>query len=268
MPCVDVRRLSFAYPSGQRVLQDISFSIHPCETLFIVGPNGAGKSTLLLHLNGVLPEIFAVDGPDVGVWVDGIKVRPDRLGDIRQRVGLIFQDPDDQLFCPTLLEDVMFGPLHLGLTRDAARSRAIDALKAVRLSGMEDRSPHQLSVGQQKRACLAGVLACGPKLLVMDEPTSHLDPRGRREWMELVISLAGPKIIATHDLELALEMATRVMVLDEGQIHADGLPRAILGDAALMERHGLEVPRSLRGEPLRDPSHSSAYPPSPRHRRQ
>jgi energy-coupling factor transporter ATP-binding protein EcfA2 len=248
MPCVDVRRLSFAYGLDRPVLHDISFSIHPCETLFIVGPNGAGKSTLLLHLNGILPEPLGIDDPLAGVWIDGMKVRPENLTSIRQRVGLVFQDPDDQLFCPTVMEDVLFGPLHLGLPPDAAKRRAEDALRSVGLTGLEDRSPHQLSVGQQKRAALAGVLACGPKLLVMDEPTSHLDPRGRREWMELVISLAGPKIIATHDLELAVDMATRVIVLDAGRLCADGSPRQILADAPLMDRHGLEVPRSLRSE--------------------
>ncbi len=257
MACVDIRHLSFSYGKSSPVLVDVSFSVHPCETVVVVGPNGAGKSTLLLHLNGILPESPRATNPDHGVWIDGIKVEPGRLAEIRQRVGLVFQDPDDQLFCPTVLEDVLFGPLHLGLPADVARHRAADALRAVGLVGKEHRTPSQLSVGEQKRACLAGVLACGPKILVLDEPTSHLDPRGRREWIELLVSLAGPKIIATHDLELAVDMATRVIILDAGRIVADGSPREILSQRELMDRHGLEVPRSLRVE---IDSHSSLPP--------
>jgi energy-coupling factor transporter ATP-binding protein EcfA2 len=246
MPCIEVRRLSFAYRAGPPILDDISFAMHPCETVFVVGPNGAGKSTLLLHFNGILPESPGPVDPERGVWIDGLPVERKSLPAIRQRVGLVFQDPDDQLFCPSVLEDVLFGPVHLGLPPEVARRRALDAIDLVGLSGFEDRLPSELSVGQQKRACLAGVLACGPKVLVLDEPTSHLDPRGRREWIELLVSLACPKIIATHDLELAVEMATRVIVLDGGRIRADGSPREILSDADLMDRHGLEVPKGLR----------------------
>jgi energy-coupling factor transporter ATP-binding protein EcfA2 len=257
MPCIDVRELSFSYGKANPVLVNVSFTIHPCETVVVVGPNGAGKSTLLLHLNGILPESPSTTYPDRGVWIDGIKVEPSRLAEIRQRVGLVFQNPDDQLFCPTVIEDVLFGPLHLGLPADIARQRAAESLRAVGLIGKENRTPSQLSVGEQKRACLAGVLACGPKILVLDEPTSHLDPRGRREWIELLVSLAGPKIIATHDLELAVDMATRVIILEAGRIVADGSPRELLSQHELMDRHGLEVPRSLRVETN---SHTSLPP--------
>lgn len=245
-PIVDIRRLNFAYPGGTLVLAGLNFVMEPNETVAIVGPNGAGKSTLLLHLNGVLPDDQPHDrSTESGIWIDGEKIQSERLTDIRRSVGLVFQDPDDQLFCPTVWEDILFGPLHLGLTEEEARSRGKWAIDAVGLSGMEELAPHQLSVGQRKRACVAGVLACQPKILVLDEPTSHLDPRGRREFIQLLNGIDCPKLIATHDLDLVLEVATRVVILDAGRVHADGSPHEILSDALLMDTHGLEVPRSL-----------------------
>lgn len=249
---VDVRELSFRYADGPKALDNVSLRVERCETLALIGPNGAGKSTLLLHLNGVLPDARKRDdssGP--GVWIDGMPVTRANLFAIRRIVGLVFQDPDDQLFCSSLGEDVAFGPRQAGLPESEVERRTREAIAQAGLSGLEDRAPQSLSVGQRKRACLAGVLACRPKLLVLDEPTSHLDPRGRREFIDLVASLAMPKIIATHDLELALEIATRVVVLDAGRIQVDGSPRAILSETDLMVRHGLEVPPSLRAD-LRD----------------
>ena len=245
-PIVDIRRLNFAYPGGPLVLAGLDFVMERSETVAIVGPNGAGKSTLLLHLNGVLPDEKPSDrAGENGIWIDGKRIQPDRLAEIRQQVGLVFQDPDDQLFCPTVWEDVLFGPRHLGLTEEESRRRGQWAINAVGLTGMEELAPHQLSVGQRKRACMAGVLACEPKLLVLDEPTSHLDPRGRREFIQLLNSIDCPKLIATHDLDLVLEVATRVVILEAGRTHADGTPHEILSDPALMDTHGLEVPRSL-----------------------
>lgn len=245
-PIVEIRRLNFSYPGGPLVLASLDFLMQPRETVAIVGPNGAGKSTLLLHLNGVLPESIGRDSPpDSGIWIDGERISPDCLADVRRAVGLVFQDPDDQLFCPTVWEDVLFGPRHLGLTEEEACRRGKWAIEAVGLSGLEDLAPHQLSLGQRKRACVAGVLVCEPKLLVLDEPTSHLDPRGRREFIQLLNSIECPKLIATHDLDLVLDVATRVVVLDGGRIHADGSPQEILADGSLMDTHGLEVPRTL-----------------------
>lgn len=246
-PIVDVRALSFTYPHGPKALNGLTLRVERCETVAIVGPNGAGKSTLLLHLNGLLPDptIRRSEG-DRGVWIDELPVVEANLPSVRQLVGFVFQDPDDQLFCPTVLEDVSFGPSQLGLSSQEVERIALESIATVGLAGLEGRAPHQLSMGQRKRACLAGVLACRPKLLALDEPTGHLDPRGRREFIDLISELAMPKILATHDLELALEIATRVVVLDNGRIQDDGSPRAILSDSALMQRHGLEVPPSLR----------------------
>lgn len=250
-PIVEIHRLSFAYSGSSLVLRDISLRFEAGETVAIVGPNGAGKSTLLLHLIGLLPEEFT---PDAGkVIIDGRSVERAELTEIRRRVGFVFQDPDDQLFCPTLLEDVMFGPLHLPLTPEQARVRSLAAIESVGLAGLEDRSPRELSVGQRKRACLAGVLACQPRLLVLDEPTSHLDPRGRREFIQLLAALDIGKVIATHDLDLVIEIAPRVIVLDGGRVVADGPAVEILSNGRLMDRHGLEVPHALVNETVSQP---------------
>lgn len=247
-PIVDVRGLSFSYSGGSKALDDVSLRMERCETLALVGPNGAGKSTFLMHLNGLLPDppLRRIDA-ERGVWIDETPVIASNLTTVRRAVGLVFQDPDDQLFCPTVWEDVSFGPSQLGFPPEEVGRLTRWAIETAGLSGLEERGPHQLSVGQRKRACLAGVLASRPKLLALDEPTGHLDPRRRREFIDLLMSLATPKIIATHDLELVLEVATRIVVMDHGRIQAEGPPRAILSDGPLMERHCLEVPPSLRG---------------------
>jgi energy-coupling factor transporter ATP-binding protein EcfA2 len=258
-PIVDVRGLSFSYPNGSKALENVSLRMERCETLALVGPNGAGKSTLLMHLNGLLPDppLRRVD-PERGVWIDQTPVIASNLTTVRRAVGLVFQDPDDQLFCPTVWEDVLFGPSQLGFPPEEAERLTRAAIETAGLSGLEDRGPHQLSVGQRKRACLAGVLATRPKLLALDEPTGHLDPRRRREFIDLLMSLATPKIIATHDLELVLEVATRIVVLDRGRVQAEGPPRAILSDGPLMERHDLEIPPSLRSPLSREAPASDA----------
>jgi energy-coupling factor transporter ATP-binding protein EcfA2 len=169
------------------------------------------------------------------------------LSAIRREVGLLFQDPDDQLFCPTVLDDVAFGPLNHGMDEPAARRRAYESLEAVGL-GREfaDRSPSRLSLGEKRRVCLAGVLACRPSILALDEPSSSLDPRGRRQQIEILSKLSATKLIASHDLELVLELCPRTLLMDEGRICADGSSRELLADADLMQRHGLETPYSLR----------------------
>jgi energy-coupling factor transporter ATP-binding protein EcfA2 len=259
-PAIEVCNVTFHYPDGNVALRGVSFSVRPGESVGIVGPNGAGKSTLLLHLNGLLPsrtryehhhhhhEHLVHSHHDQGqVRIGGLAVADKHLAEIRRRVGLLFQDPDDQLFCPTVGEDVAFGPKNQGLGREALRAIVAESLAAVGLIGYEHRIAHHLSYGERKRVCLAGVLACRPVILALDEPSGNLDPASRRQFIELLRQLPITKVIATHDLELVLELCDRVILLDRGEIHADGPSREILADAALMKEHRLEVPLSLRG---------------------
>ncbi|MCL5096238.1 MAG: energy-coupling factor ABC transporter ATP-binding protein [Candidatus Omnitrophica bacterium] len=233
--------LHFAYPDGRVALQDVSFHLEKSETVGLIGPNGAGKSTLLWHLNGLLGAPCQAGS----VFINGIEVGPGNLPEIRRRVGLLFQDPDDQLFSPTVGEDVAFGPRQLGLTDEETAIRVRAALAAVNLSGFENRAPHHLSLGEKRRVCLAGVWACQPEVLVFDEPTANFDPRGRREFIELCRSLPATKLIASHDLEMILALCSRVLVLDRGRLVASGETRRLLADEPLMLAHGLEKPHSL-----------------------
>jgi cobalt/nickel transport system ATP-binding protein len=262
VPAILVRDLEYRYPDGKDALRGVTMTVQSGESVALVGPNGAGKSTLLLHLNGLLPGMVptaAGHGGHFGwpasnhrrtlapsVWIDGLEVGPANAPLVRRRVGLVFQDPDDQLFCNTVIEDVAFGPLNLGKSAAEARRIALDCLARVDLSDQAERPPHHLSFGERKRACLAGVLACEPSVLVLDEPSANLDPRGRRRLIQLIERLPCTKLIATHDLELVLELCPRVVLLDTGQIVADGPSRAILGNLELVEAHGLEQPLSLK----------------------
>jgi cobalt/nickel transport system ATP-binding protein len=266
VPAVRVRDLEYQYPDGRRALRGVDLTIMPGETVALVGPNGAGKSTLLWHLNGLLPgrersqPIHAHGSTRSGrvgsapaVWIDGLEVNARNAPEVRRRVGLVFQDPDDQLFSPTVLEDVAFGPLNLGRTKAEARRIALECLARVDLADAAERMPHHLSFGERKRVCLAGVLACEPSVLVLDEPTANLDPRGRRRFLALIRALPSTKLIATHDLEMALELCGRTVLLDAGRVVANGLTRNVLGDPNLLEAHGLEMPLSLKiGLPARD----------------
>ena len=240
---IAVRGLDYRYPDGHDALLDVSFTLAAGERVALIGPNGAGKSTLLLHLNGLLP-----DRPPAtpAVTVDGLPVAEANLREIRRRVGLLFQDPDDQLFCPTVWEDVAFGPRQLGLREPGLSRLVTESLAQVGLAGFEERLPHHLSRGEKRRACLAGLLACDARMLVLDEPTSDLDPRGRRELMALLSRLPVTQLIATHDLEFVVEICPRTIVLDGGRIVADGPTRRLLDDELLMLAHGLERPHSLR----------------------
>ncbi len=242
-PAIEISNLRYRYHDGTEALHGINFQIAPGECVALLGPNGSGKSTLLLHLNGIFPEKPATDG---AVKIFGKPVVEKNLEKIRRRVGLVFQDPDDQLFCPTVEEDVAFGPEQLGLNAAEVLDRVRQSLAQVGLSDFGHRATHHLSHGEKRRVCLAGVLACAPEILVLDEPTSDLDPRGRREFKALLRQIPATKLIATHDLEFAVEMCSRAIVLDSGRIVADGPLRQVLNDEALMLAHGLERPHILR----------------------
>ncbi len=242
-PAAEVRDLRFGYGDAPYALRGVSFSVAPGECLGIVGPNGAGKSTLLLHLNGILPE----DPPDQpAVLIEGRPITRENLHEVRRTVGLLFQDPDDQIFCPTVFEDVAFGPLQLGVGDPELGRIVRAALAQVRLEGFERRLPHHLSLGEKRRVCLAGVLACEPRILVLDEPTAGLDPRGRRELIDLLASLPATRIVASHDLDMVVTLCSRVLVLDGGAVVAGGETAAVLSDEAFMLAHGLERPHSLQ----------------------
>lgn len=257
---IRLEQLSYGYNATAAALKGVSFGIEPGQTVALVGPNGAGKTTLLLHLNGILPEAKSgwlaslVHGHDHSaggvktqgkVWIEGVQISPGTAAEIRMRVGLVFQDPDDQLFAMTVLEDVAFGPVNQGMERAAALNWAAECLEQVGLGHVANRPPHQLSFGERKRVCLAGVLACKPSVLVMDEPTANLDPRARRRFIGLIRSLPMTKFIATHDLEMVLEICDRAILLDAGEVVADQEPRALFSNKALIEEHGLEVPYSM-----------------------
>jgi energy-coupling factor transporter ATP-binding protein EcfA2 len=243
IPAIQVTNLGFRYPDGKVALTDISFSVSSGECVGLVGPNGSGKSTLLLHLNGILP--YRLDGISP-VTINGKSISKKNISEIRREVGLLFQDPDDQLFCPTVFEDVAFGPSQLGLSDEELRLRVERALAQTGLTGFEKRFPYHLSTGEKRRVCLAGVMACEPIVLALDEPTSSLDPRGKRNLHQILQGLPVTKIIATHDLEMVVELCSRTIVLDEGKIAADGPTRELLGNEELMLRHGLEKPHILR----------------------
>ncbi len=252
-PVLSVERLSFAYPDGRFALRDVSFSVSPRERVGLVGPNGAGKTTLLLHLNGLLPgdrnrqsKGRRADEPSAPVEVLGMPVAPPHLIEIRRLVGLVFQHPDDQLFCATVEEDVGYGPRQLGFDRDEIARRVAAALEAVGLPDIGPRGPFDLSLGERRRVCLAGVLACDPAVMVLDEPSSNLDPRARRQLVRALRPCDAALIIASHDLELVLELCDRTILLDGGRVIADAPTHVLLADERLMDAHGLEVPYSLR----------------------
>jgi cobalt transport protein ATP-binding subunit len=240
---IQVADLRYRYHDGTEALRGVGFNVAQGECVALLGPNGSGKSTLLLHLNGLLPEKLGLNG---AVRILGQPITPDNIDTIRRQVGLVFQDPDDQLFCPSVEEDVAFGPQQLGLSEAEVSGRVQKALAQAGLAGFGHRATHHLSHGEKRRACLAGVLACEPTVLVLDEPTSDLDPRGRREFKALLQQIPATKVIATHDLELVVELCSRAIVLDRGAVVADGPVAKLLNDEELMLAHGLERPHILR----------------------
>ncbi len=242
-PTPDAIRLSdvrYAYPDGTAALAGVDLVVARGERVVLLGPNGAGKSTLILQINGVYR-------PSSGsVTIDGVLLDDATVRDVRARVGLVFQDPDDQLFMTTVFDDVAFGPLNMGLSRDEVESRVHEALHAVGLPDVASKASQNLSFGQKKRIALATVLSMRPSLLVLDEPTSNLDPRARRRMIELLSGLDTTMLVATHDMDLAWELCSRAVVLDEGRIAADGTAREIMSDEALLQAHGLELPNAVR----------------------
>ncbi|MEW6364886.1 MAG: ABC transporter ATP-binding protein [Acidobacteriota bacterium] len=237
---VAVRDLCFAYPDGTQALKGISFEIRHGGAVALIGANGAGKSTLLLHLNGYLT-------PSSGeVRIGETPLTRQTAALARRAVGMVFQDPDDQLFMPTVFDDVAFGPLNLGLAREEVERRVGRALDRVGMPHLRNRPPYKLSAGEKRAVAIATVLSMEPDILVMDEPSTHLDPRGRRRVIELLKSFEHTKIIATHDLELVVEVCPRVIVLDGGRAVAEGATSEILDDEPLMLAHGLERPHILR----------------------
>jgi cobalt/nickel transport system ATP-binding protein len=237
---VEARDVGFVYPDGQAALRGISFVIHHGESVAIIGGNGAGKSTLLLHLNGVLT-------PTSGqVRIGDFPITRENLAEIRRTVGMIFQDPDDQLFMPTVFDDVAFGLGHQGLSAQDIGARVEQALATVGAGHLKDRPPYRLSGGEKRAVAIAGVLAMLPSILVMDEPSSGLDPAARRRVIKLLAGFDHTKVIATHDLDLVLDLCSRVLVMHQGVIEADGTPAEIFANTDLLERCNLETPLSYQ----------------------
>lgn len=235
-PSVEIVDLHYAYPDGHSALSAVHLHLHPGEKVALVGPNGAGKSTLLLHLNGILSHQTGE------LRICGLDVNAKNLGRVRALVGLVFQSPDDQLFSPTVFDDVAFGPIYQGLKPTQVDERVHEALAQVHMEEYARRVSHHLSVGEKKRIALATVLAMQPEVLALDEPSAGLDPRARRTLIHLLSEMPQTMLVATHDLPMVRELFTRTVVMDQGRVVADGPTAQILRDAALLEAHGLEMP--------------------------
>jgi cobalt/nickel transport system ATP-binding protein len=239
MTCeIAARDLTYAYPGGPPVLDGLDLRVTHGERVAVLGPNGAGKTTLMLHLNGILRGGGRLE-------VAGLEVTPRAARELRARVGLVFQDPDDQLFMPTVEEDVAFGPLNAGLPAAEVEARVAEALAAVRMSGAAGRAPHQLSMGERRRVAVATVLATRPRLLVLDEPSANLDPRARRELLDVLAAIDTTMLVVTHDLPFAAELCERAVILAGGRLAADGPCRELLVDGALLALHDLELPAGI-----------------------
>jgi len=241
---VEVRDLAYQYPDGTSALRGISFRITHGESVAVVGSNGAGKSTLLLHLTGALKPASGK------IRIGDFPVTAKTLPMIRRTVGMVFQDPDDQLFMPTVTDDVAFGPLNLGLPEEEVRNRVREALAIVGAGHLKDRPPYRLSQGEKRAVSIAAVLAMSPDILVMDEPTANMDPTARRQVIELLKTFEHTKIIATHDLDLAMDLCRRTLIIHEGRMVADGATLEIMQDEALLKQNRLEKPLRMQGCPV------------------
>jgi cobalt/nickel transport system ATP-binding protein len=241
---VEIKDLQHTYPDGTFALRGVSFTIHHGESVAIVGANGAGKSTLLLHLNGFL-------APTAGtVRIGNIPLTKKTLSEIRRTVGMVFQDPDDQLFMPTVYEDVAFGPYNLGLPKDEVDARVEQSLQIVGVEHLKNKPPYRLSNGEKRRVAIASILSMAPDILVMDEPTTGLDPFARRRLIRLMNEFHHTKIITSHDLDMVLDLCERTIVLHEGRVRADGPTHEIFADAELLAECRLEKPLSMQGCPI------------------
>ncbi len=241
-PALEIRDLAYVYPDGNQALFGVDLRVEAGERVALLGPNGAGKTTLALHLNGILE-------PTVGsVRVGALPVEKRHYKEVRRRVGIVFQDPDDQLFMATARDDVAFGPANFGVTGSELDDRVHAALHAVGMEDSADRAPHHLSFGQRRRVALATVLVSEPEILVLDEPSSNLDPASRRELADILRGLDVTVLLVTHDLPYAYELCPRAVIMDEGVIVADGPTDLLLSDDALLAAHRLELPRGFRVE--------------------
>jgi len=239
---IEIRNLYFSYPDGKEALNNISFNVFERESLGIVGPNGAGKSTLFLHLNGLLRGKGSIK-------ICGLDMQDSNLLAIRKKVGLVFQNPDNQLFMPTVFDDVAFGPINLRLSKEEVTATVTEALKEVNMLEVAKRAAHHLSFGEKKKITIATVTAMKPEILVLDEPSSNLDPKGRRDLIKYIKNIKTTKVIATHDLDLVGDVCDRIILLDNGRLITQGSVLDILCDKRLLETHGLEVPLSLSHRP-------------------
>jgi len=236
---INLKNINYSYPDGMKALKQVNFNIKENETLTIIGPNGAGKTTLLLSICGVIQ----VDGI---IEIFNEKLTKKNVRNLRKNIGFVFQDPDDQLFMPTVYEDVAFGPENLGFMKDDIKILVCDALDHVGLKGFENRESHHLSFGEKKKVSFATILAMDPKIIILDEPTSNLDPYSRREFIKLLKKTKATKIIATHDLEMVLELSDRTVLINKGKIISEGITHEILSNKDLMENNYLEIPLSIK----------------------
>jgi cobalt/nickel transport system ATP-binding protein len=232
---VDIRDLRFTYGDGTRALNGVDLYVSPGEKVALVGPNGSGKSTLFLHLNGILRG-------EGEVYVCGMQIQDDTLGAVRAAVGMVFQDPDDQLFSQSVFDDVAFGPIYMGCGSDDVDQRVDRALEAVGMRSAKGRVSHHLSQGEKKRVAIASVLAMDPEILILDEPSAGLDPRSRREFIHLLAELPQTMLVASHDMHMVAELFPRMIIIDGGSIVADGATGVLMSDTKLLEAHGLEAP--------------------------
>jgi len=236
---IELKDFSYSYPDGTAALSDITLSVEPGQRIALIGPNGAGKSTLLLAMAGFVKGTGKV-------LVDGLQISRKNLKKIRTTIGSCLENPDDQLFMPTLFDDVAFGPLNMGLEAEQVKARVADALRTVGLADMGDKAPHHLSAGQKRAASIATILSMSPKIITLDEPDGSLDPRNRNNLIKLLKSLSQTLIIATCNMNFAAALTDRAVLLDKGRIIADGDAKKLMADSRLMAEHGLEVPAELK----------------------